>query len=399
MPLPYLRLKKGEDRRIRLGHPWIFSNEIDTASTPLKSFTAGEEVVVIAHDKTVLGTGYINPHSLIACRLFSRTPEVRLDEAFFIKCLQEALALRDRLFKQPFYRLIFSEADNLPGLVIDRFGDHLVMQINTAGMENHIESIVAALMKLLPDTQSILLRNDSHTREHEGLPLYIKDAHGQTPAETVLIENTVSFHAPLLKGQKTGWFYDHRLNRARLKDYVVGKTVLDTFSYLGGWGIQAAVFGAAQVDCIEASAQASDFIQRNALLNQVEDKISVITDDAFDALKALQHAKRTYDVIVLDPPAFVKKFKDRKEGLIAYRRINDAALKLLVPGGILVSCSCSMQVTMDDLTEQLVRATAQTPYGVQILERGHQGPDHPLHPGIPETDYLKALFVRKILRT
>lgn len=399
MPLlSYLRLKKGEDRRIRFGHPWVYSNEIDTVNTPLKSFSPGQEVTVIAHDKTILGSAYVNPHSLIACRLYSRAQETPLDEAFFINRIEAALALRDRLFTQPFYRLVFSEADGLPGLVIDRFGEHIVMQINTAGMEKHIDIIAGAIMKRLPTTKSILLRNDSQTREHEGLALYTKDIFGQTPSETVLVENDVSFHVPLLTGQKTGWFYDHRLNRARLKEYVTGKTVLDTFSYLGAWGIQAAVFGAAQVDCIEASATASQLIRRNTELNKTDDKVKVITDDAFDAMKALVQAKKTYDVIVLDPPAFVKRSKDRKEGLIAYRRINDLALKMLAENGILVSCSCSMHVSMDDLVEQLNRATQQTPYGIQILERGHQGPDHPVHPAIPETDYLKALFVRKITR-
>ena len=300
-------------------------------------------------------------------------------------------------FPQPFYRLVFSEADALPGIVIDRFGDHLVIQVNTAGMEAHIDTIVTVLTKLLPATQSILLRNDSPAREQEGLQTYTKPVFGQTPDETVLIENDVSFHVPLLKGQKTGWFYDHRLNRARLKEYANGKTVLDVFSYLGGWGIQAAVLGATRVDCIETSGPASDYIKRNALLNQVQDKVRVVTDDAFDAMKVLLQEKQSYDVIVFDPPAFVKKLKDRKEGLIAYRRINDMALKLLTPGGILVSCSCSMHVSMEDLTEQLLRTTAQAPYTVQILERGHQGPDHPIHPAIPETDYLKALFARKIM--
>lgn len=397
MPPSYLRLKKGEDRRIRFGHPWVFSNEIDTTSTPLKAFNSGETVTLIAHDKTVLGTGYINPHSLIACRLVS-SAVISLDAVFFIKRLQAALALRVRLFTEPYYRLVFGEADGLPGIVIDRFGNHLVIQINTAGMEQHIETLVAALTMVLPATTSIFLRNDTPSREHEGLALYTKDVTGQTPVETILLENGVSFYAPLRTGQKTGWFYDHRLNRARLQHYVANKTVLDTFSYLGGWGVQAAVFGAKQVDCIEASASASEFIRRNAQLNHVGECVHVITDDAFAAMKALVQAKKTYDVIVLDPPAFVKKFKDRKEGLLAYRRINELALKLLADDGILFSCSCSMHVSMDDLVEQLNRGAHATHCALQILERGHQAPDHPIHPAIPETDYLKALVLRKITR-
>jgi 23S rRNA (cytosine1962-C5)-methyltransferase len=395
MPLPYIRLKKGEDRRIRAGHPWIYSNEIDTAVTPLKTFSPGEEVLVEAHDKSVIGVAYVNPHSLIAARLVSRDPLQRLDQGFFIHYLSEAYQLRERLFDKPYYRLAFSEADGLPGLVIDRFDNDLVVQINTAGMEKHIESIRAALCTILPQTRSILLRNDSHIREHEGLALYVKAAFNQPPEEITLEENGVRFIAPLLKGQKTGWFYDHRLNRERLRHYVPGLKVLDVFSYLGSFGIQAAHFGAKQVDCIDASALACDFIAKNAELNAVADKVKVICSDAFDAMKSFVHENKQYDVIILDPPAFVKKLKDRKEGLLAYQRLNELALKLLSPGGILVSCSCSMHVSMEDLVQLLQRVAYRTESQLQVLERGHQGPDHPLHLCIPETDYLKSLIVRK----
>lgn len=396
MSLSRLRLKKGEDRRIRAGHPWIFSNEIDTAATPLKSFTPGQEVVVEAQDHSLLGVAYINPHSLIAGRLFSRDPQAQLDSDFFKHRLTEALALRERMFEQPYYRLVFSEADGLPGLVIDRFGQDVVMQINTAGMEHKKELIAQALCSVLPDIRSILLRNDSPIREHEGLALSVAPLFGQPPEEIEVQENGVRFALPLWKGQKTGWFYDHRLNRARLQQYVKDKHVLDVFSYLGGWGIQAAVFGASQVDCIEASAMACEFITKNAHLNKVENKVNVICDDAFDAMKAALNQNKHYDVIILDPPAFVKKFKDRKEGLLAYQRLNELALKLLTPGGILVTCSCSMHVSFDDLMQMLQRVAFRTQSRLQVLERGHQGPDHPLHIAIPETDYLKAVVVRKV---
>lgn len=395
MTKKFLLLKKREDQRIRGGHPWIFSNEIDTSLSPLKSFTPGEEITVLAHDKSPLGTAYINPHSLIAGRLFSRQVDVTLDEPFFIQQLQQALSLRERLFTKPYYRLCFSEADGLPGMVIDRFNQHLVVQINTAGMDKQTDVLLAALLKVLPDTQSILLRNDSSIRKQEGLETYVKPVHGTPPDTVELEENGVHFHAPLLSGQKTGWFYDHRVNRARLQDYVHGRTVLDVFSYVGGWGIQAAKFGASHVDCIDASATACDYVNQNAQLNQVTDKVTAICDDAFDAMKKLVQDKTQYDVIVLDPPAFVKRAKDHKEGLIAYQRANELALKLLVPGGILISCSCSMHVSMEDLLSAVRRAGNRTQSNLQVLERGHQGPDHPLHIAIPETDYLKAIILRK----
>ncbi len=391
-----LSLKKGEDGRLRSGHPWVYSNEIDTTKSPLSSYTAGELVVVQDHHGSKMGVGTINPQALITVRLLSNDANTAFDHHFFTKRFTAALALRERLFKTPHYRLVFSEADALPGLVIDRYGQHAVVQINTAGMEAMRDVIGAALQEVIPELTSILLSNENSMRTHEKLSHYQEDLLGLTPAETVIEENGVSFSIPLLAGQKTGWFYDHRLNRLRLTDYVKEKRVLDVFSYLGGWGIQAAAFGATSVDCIEASKLACDLITHNAKLNHLADKVNVIQSDAFDAMKALIQAGKTYDVITLDPPAFVKRAKDRREGMLAYQRVNELALKLLTPGGILVSCSCSMHVSLEELQSLVQRAAVRTRSTLQILERGHQGPDHPIHPAIPETDYLKAIFIRKL---
>jgi 23S rRNA (cytosine1962-C5)-methyltransferase len=396
IPLAPIKLKKGEDRRIRGGHPWIFSNEIDTAVTPLKSFSPGEQVLVVAHDKTILGTAYINPHSLIAARILDRDPNTVVNLEFFKQRLRNALSLRHQLFDKPFYRLVFSEADELPGLIIDRFANDLVLQINTAGMDLQTDIIIEAIKFILPDTSSILLRNDNKIREHEGLSSFVKAIYGTPPEHITIEENDVQFSIPLLKGQKTGWFYDHRQNRLRLKNYVNQRTVLDVFSYLGGWGIQAAVFGASQVDCIDASAPACEFIKTNATLNHVNDKVRVICSDAFDGMKEFVSQKKQYDVIVLDPPAFVKKSKDLKEGLVAYQRINELALRLLAPNGILMTCSCSMHVNNDEFLHMLRRAAYRAETSLQVLERGHQGPDHPVHVAIPETDYLKVVIARKL---
>ncbi len=391
MTLNYVRLKKGEDRRIRAGHPWIFSNEIDTSITPLKSFAVGEEVLVQAYDKSLIGIAYINPHSLIAGRLFTRNNQERLDTDFFQSRIAKALALRNRLFDRPYYRLIFSEADFLPGVVIDRYDRTLVIQINTAGMEHKKDALIAAIRLVLPEVDSILFRNDSAIREQEGLAIYVETGLGKVPEDILVEENRVRFYAPLLKGQKTGWFYDHRANRARLQEYVKNKQVLDVFSYLGGFGIQAATYGAEHVDCIDASSLACEYINRNAALNNVADKVTSICDDAFDALKALQREKKQYDVIIVDPPAFIKRSKDKKEGTLAYLRLNELALKLLAPGGVLFSCSCSMHISMDELTNVVSRAAGRLEIPLRIIERGHQGLDHPVHPAIPETDYLKAI--------
>lgn len=395
MQLPILRLKKNEDRRLRGGHVWIYSNEIDTSQHSLRNFVPGEEVRVEAYDKSFLGIAYINPQSLITGRLFGFKSQERLDHDFFVKKITSALKIRERLFKKPFYRLIFGESDGLPGLVIDRFDMHLVMQLNTLGMDLRKDVILAALSEALPDIQSILLRNDSPYRLQEGLETIVLPGRGHPPKEIQLEENNTHFVAPLWEGQKTGWFYDHRLNRARLENYVQGKKVLDVFSYLGGWGIQAAKFGANSVLCIDASPFATDFIKTNANLNQLSDKIKIQCEDAFDALKKLHQDKEKFDVIILDPPAFVKKQKDLKEGLLAYQRINELALRILNDEGILVSCSCSMHVSYDELLKAVRRANIKAQCEMQVLERGHQGPDHPVHLAIPETDYLKMVLLRK----
>jgi 23S rRNA (cytosine1962-C5)-methyltransferase len=396
MQAPVLRLKKNEERRLRAGHVWVYSNEIDVKQSPLKSFSAGQPVRIESHDKSYLGMGYVNPSSLIAARLVSRKALERIDVDLFIKRIKFALAWREQFYAKPFYRLIFGESDRLPGLVVDRFEHHLAVQINTAGMDIQTDIIIAALLKVLPKTESILLRNDSNSRKQEGLDTYVKAGFGTPPDELTLIENNTKFSIPFLTGQKTGWFYDHGLNRSRLAAYVKNKVVLDVFSYLGGWGIQAATAGALSVTCVDASETATQYITQNAALNQVSDKVSVICDDAFDALKKLAQEKKTFDVIILDPPAFAKKFKDKKEGLIAYQRINEAAIKLLAPQGVLISCSCSMHIDFVELTQAIRKASIAAHTSMHVVERGHQAPDHPVHLCIPETDYLKMIIARRI---
>jgi 23S rRNA (cytosine1962-C5)-methyltransferase len=395
MSLPILRLKKNEDRRLRAGHLWIYSNEIDTITSPLKHFQPGQEVLVEASDHTKLGIAYVNPHSLISARLLTRDIHATLDLSFFAKKIHSALTLRQHLYSKPYYRLVFGESDGLPGLVVDRFGSVLAIQLNTAGMALKKDIIIQALRETLPETTSILLRNDSQARQYEDLPIEIIAAFGAPPETIQLSENEVNFSAPLWTGQKTGWFYDHRLNRSRLQEYAQQQRVLDVFSYLGAWGIQAACAGASEVVCVDSSTLSAEWIAKNAELNHVQEKVRVITEDAFIALKNLHAAKEQFSLIILDPPAFIKKQKDQKEGTIAYQRINELALRLLAPNGILISCSCSMHMDDQDFMQMLRRASLRTHCNLQILERGHQAPDHPVHPAIPETDYLKMIIARK----
>jgi 23S rRNA (cytosine1962-C5)-methyltransferase len=262
-------------------------------------------------------------------------------------------------------------------------------------MEAVRDQVVTALQELLGPT-GILLRNDSSARALEGLDSCVETAAGTVPERAEIEENGVRFAVPLLTGQKTGWFYDHRLNRARLQQYVRGRRVLDVFSYIGGWGIQAAAAGASHVLCVDASVSATGEVLHNAALNGVGERVEARRADAFDALRGLREAGERFDVVVLDPPAFIKRKKDAKQGEQAYRRINQLALDLLAPGGVLVSASCSYHLSRDALRDSVLRAGRSTGRELQILEQGHQGPDHPVHPAIPETDYLKCFIVRVV---
>ncbi|MEH6470681.1 MAG: class I SAM-dependent rRNA methyltransferase [Halopseudomonas sp.] len=393
MALQTLRLKPKSDRRLRGGHLWIYSNEVDTAQTPLKQFQVSEQVVVEQAGGKPLGVAYLNPNNLICGRLISRDSKSMLDKSLLVHRLKIALSLRQRCFDNDCYRLVFGDSDGLPGLVVDRFHDLLVVQISTAGMEAVKDAIVEALQQVIKPA-AILLRNDGKMRAMEGLSSYVEEVVGQVADFAPLQENGVKFVAPVKTGQKTGWFYDHRMNRARLQQYAAGKRVLDVFSYIGGWGVQAAAAGASGVICLDASASALDCVEQNAALNGVAEKVSTMQGDAFEGLKQLKAEAERFDIVVVDPPAFIQKRKDIRNGEQAYQRINELAMGLLERDGLLVSASCSMHLQRDRLVDIVRSGSRKMDRQAQIIEQGHQGPDHPVHSAIPETDYLKSLFVR-----
>ena len=393
MSLPSLRLKANAERRLRAGHLWVYSNEVDVAATPLSLFQPGDQAILEMSNGKPLGIVAISPQNLICARLISRDVKHPLDKSLLVHRINVALSLRERLFDAPCYRLVYGDSDLLPGLVVDRFGDHLVVQLASAAMERHKDAVVEALVQVLKP-RGILFKNDSSARDAEGLERYVATAFGEVPEWVALEENGVKFEAPVQGGQKTGWFYDHRMNRARLAPYVKGKRVLDLFSYVGGWGVQAAVFGASEVMCVDGSALALDGVERNAALNGVAEKMICGEGDVFEVLKELKGAEERFDVIVADPPAFIKRKKDLKNGEAAYRRLNEQAMRLLNKDGILVSASCSMHLPEDDLQNILLTSARHLDRNIQLLERGGQGPDHPVHPAIPETRYIKSLTVR-----
>ena len=391
--LAQLHLKKNEGRRLRGGHLWIFSNEVDKQKSPLPRFETGQQVEVVDEKGKFIGYGYVNPHSLICARLVSRDRQHPISASLLVHRIKVALSLRQRLFRLPYYRLVYGESDGLPGLVVDRFGDVLVVQITTAGMEVIREAIVAALDKVLKP-QAIILRNDSAIRQLEGLDSYVDTARGQAPEMLTIEENGARYRVPTFGGQKTGWFFDHRLNRGRACQYVEQKRVLDVFSYMGGWSIPAAMAGATEVVCLDQSMKALEQLGENAELNGVVDRVSGLHGDAFDVMKVLREEGEKFDLIILDPPAFIPRKKDVAKGIEAYRQINQLAMQLLNRDGILVSASCSYHLQREVLQGTVLKAARHLDRSLQLLEQGHQGPDHPVHPAIAETDYLKSFIFR-----
>jgi 23S rRNA (cytosine1962-C5)-methyltransferase len=388
--LPALRLKRNEDRRLHAGHLWIFSNEVDTGQTPLPKFKAGELVRVLAHNDRALGLAYVNPQSLIAARMLEtwKIP----DTGWLAARMRTAMTLRDRLYPAPYYRLVYGESDGLPGLVVDRYGTSCVVQIGTAGMERLKPQIQEALIQVVK-CEALLFKNDSAAREMEGLPSYVEAVKGSFDTPALVVEDDLEFQAPLLEGQKTGWFFDQAANRRALSKYVAaGARVLDVFSYVGAWGIRAAHHGAREVTCVDSSAAALELAAANAQRNRV--KLVTRKGDAFDVLEDFAKQGARFDVVIVDPPAFAKRKKDLPKALAAYKRLNQLAIQVLAPEGILVSCSCSFHVSAEELQDAIAKAARGADKHLQILEMGGQAPDHPVHPAIPETRYLKAYFCR-----
>lgn len=391
--LSVIRLKGQADRRLRAGHQWVYSNEINTTATPLKQFSAGDQVVVEAANGKALGMATINPNTLICGRLFSREVGAVLNKSLLIHRLKIALSLREMAYKGPYYRLVFGDSDGLSGLVVDRFGDVLVVQISTAGMERVKQDIIDCLIEVIKP-EAILMKNDGKMRTVEGLDSYVEEVYGTVPQEVFIQENGVLFQVPVWDGQKTGWFYDHRENRKTMQGFCDGKRVLDVFSYIGGWGVQAAFAGATDVTFIDASESALSHVEANLQLNQYEGHSSLMNGDAFEAMQSLIADKERFDVVVMDPPAFITRRKDIKAGEGAYHRANQLALRLVAKGGVLVTGSCSMHLQESRLHDIIRSNTRSLERFSQLIYRGTQAPDHPVHPSIEETEYLKALFYR-----
>jgi 23S rRNA (cytosine1962-C5)-methyltransferase len=383
---PIITIKPREGRKARLGSPWIFSNEI-VMDAAAKALAPGTLVHVKNDDGQDAGTGYFNSKSLIAVRLLARECGAAVDAAFFAGRLKRALALRDMLYAKPFYRLAHAEGDGLPGLTIDRFGDTLVLQVTTAGMEALLTPLKMALESVLAPS-SIILRGDSPARTLEGLPLYVRAEKGEM-GRIAVEENGARYFADLGQGQKTGWYYDQRDNRAFIAGLANGKSVLDAYSYTGGFGILAAKAGATETVCLDSSAPALKLAEDSAAANKVS--LRAVKADVFEELERLTAQKEVFDIVVADPPPFVKSKKDLEPGAKAYRKLARLAAAVTKPGGTLLLASCSHNIPTERFAAECAAGIMRGGRRASLIRSAGAGPDHPVHPMLPESAYLKSL--------
>ncbi|HTU52612.1 MAG TPA: class I SAM-dependent rRNA methyltransferase [Acetobacteraceae bacterium] len=387
---PLIRLRPGADRRLKAGYPWAFSNEI--AMRPeLRALPAGGLVRLEGDDGVRFGTCFYNPHSLIAARQLDHDPAAEIDAAWIRLRLAEAASLRARFFTTPFHRLVHAEADRLPGLVIDRFGPLAVVQANTAGMDRLLPEITAALEALLP-LSGVLARNDSGMRGLEGLAAEVRLLAGALAQEIVVEEGGLVFPVDPQSGQKTGWFYDQKENRDQIAALAHGARVLDLFCHTGGFGLRAAAAGAEHALLVDSSAAALALARAAAERNGLA--VEIKREDAFVAMGELAASGAQFDIVIADPPPFIPSRKDQAAGLRGYARMARMAAALVAPGGFLFAASCSHHAPPDAFAAAVAHGLARAGReGRTLCARGN-GPDHPVHPHLPESAYLKTLLLQ-----
>jgi 23S rRNA (cytosine1962-C5)-methyltransferase len=385
---PRISLLPGHARRAEMGHPWIFSNEVrmDAAA---KALPPGGLVTLCRAGGSPLGVAMFNPHTLLAARLLDRDAGRGIGRRFFARRLERALLLRQRLFEAPYYRLVHAEADGLPGLVVDRFGEVLVVQANAAGIDR-LEPLVLDALDGLLRPKAIVLRNDGPVRAQEGLAAETRVARGGLDEAVIVDEDGARFPVDVLGGQKTGWFYDQRRNRAFVAGLAPAARVLDLYCYSGGFAVRMARAGAAQVTGIDSSAPALRLAAEAAALNGVAALCVFRRAEAFAEAARLAAAGERFDVVIADPPAFAKSRRDVGPSLRGYRKLARLAAALVAPRGFLFLASCSFHVGEAEFAEAVRRGLADAGRAGRILRPAGAGPDHPIHPALPETAYLKT---------
>ncbi len=390
MRYPRVNLLAGQDRRLRAGHPWVYSNELQMDAAA-KALPPGEIVCLFTADGRPLALAQFNPHSLIAARVTSRNKDAAIDARFLERRLARALRLREKLYDEPYYRLVHAEADGLPGLVVDRFADVLVCQLNSAGAARLEAPLLEALQTVLAP-RAVVLRNDSPVRELEGLEIETRVSSGEVEGPIELVENGLAYLADPVGGQKTGWYYDQRDNRAFAARLAGGGRVLDLYSYSGGFAVAAAAAGAREVLAIDRSQSGLDLAQASAARNGVAERLTTERQDGFAALDALAADKQRFDLVIADPPAFVRSKRELKPGLRGYRKLARACGALVAEAGFLAIACCAHNVPAEAFADEVQRGLRDAGRSARVLRHAGAGPDHPGHPALPESGYLKCLF-------
>ena len=386
---PRVKFKPGAHKRFRTGHPWVYSNEVDMEPAT-KALPPGSVVTITDAGGQVLGTAHFNSRTLIAARLLG-APDIAIDKAFIVAKLQSALRLRERLYDRPYYRLVHAEADGLPGLIVDRFADVCVIQPNSAGMDALSEDIAAALADVV-GARTVVMRGDNSSRTLEGLDEEVRVLTGALDGPVPVEENGVTFFADLVSGQKTGWFFDQRDNHAFMASLAKGAAVLDLFTHTGGFALPAARAGATSVLGVDRSAPALELAAKGVAANNVA--CTFERAEVFPFLEAAIIRKALWDVVIADPPPFVKSKKDQKAGLQGYRKLARLAAQVTAPGGILFMASCSHNAPVDEFTAAVARGVDEAGRSGRIIRSTGAAPDHPVHPMLPESAYLKAVVLQ-----
>jgi len=392
-PFPVVRLKpKSDARALRHGFPWVYANELVT-DRRTKALAPGAIARLEDSERRVLGTVAVNPNSKIICRMLERDPEVSVDRSWLCARLRRALAHRERLFEAPFYRLVHAEADGLPGVVIDRFADTLVIQPNAAWAELMFDDLAAAATEVT-GAGTIVKNASGRARKLEGLDDITKVHAGAVAGPIPVVMNGATYMADVTGGQKTGLFYDQRPNHAFAQRLAKGARVLDVFSHVGGFSLAALAGGAAHALAVDGSARALELAAEGAAAMGAKARFSTRKEDAFDALAQLGAEGASFDLVICDPPAFAPSRKAMEAGLRAYERIARLAAPLVASGGYLGLCSCSHAVDLERFRAASARGIGRGGRQAQLIHTGFAGPDHPQLPQLAESGYLKALFFR-----
>ncbi len=392
-PRPQIRLRSNmSPKRLRYGFPWAYENELilDRRS---RKIPAGTVVELQSYDKEHLAVCAFNPESKIACRVLDRAVSVEIDSNWLENRLAAALALREKLYDLPFYRLVHAEADGLPGLIIDRFDDTLVVQPNAAWIEQRLDMLVAAL-KTVTGAKTIIKNASSRARALEGLDEETVVLSGEIDAPLPVQMNGATYLADVMGGQKTGLYFDQRDNHAFVARVAKGASVLDVFSHVGGFSLAALAGGATSALAVDGSQVALDLAAQGAAASGYEAQFDTRKGDAFAVMAELAEAGERFDIVVCDPPAFAPSKPTLEAGLRAYERIARLGARLVAPSGYLVLCSCSHAADLSRFREVSLRGIGRAGRQGQVIHTGFAGPDHPVHPNLAETAYLKAIFLR-----